>query len=294
LIDFANCLSSFRHPEKDRKEKLHMTISTQWQLAHETAERYQTILTPAILGPFAKAIVDFAALRGSEKVVDAGCGTGAAARYAAEVVGADGNVIGIDKNRSMIAIAKSLPAVQGSPIEWREADVAQLPLVESCIDVVLCAQMLQFVQEKQASLSEMRRVLCVNGRVVLSLWCHIAENPYFEVLVSAVDRYIGSETAVGLQSAFSLTDENVVYGLLQDAGFSQIEMNVTQLDLPFSDLAEFVPRHISATPMIAGFERASENVQQTVIQEVVDAMSQYRANGRYQIPFKSHMIMGKK
>jgi len=47
-----------------------MTTSTQWQLARESAERYQSILTPAILGPFARALVDFAALQKGERVVD--------------------------------------------------------------------------------------------------------------------------------------------------------------------------------------------------------------------------------
>ena len=35
-----------------------MTASTQWQLAQEAAERYDGILVPVILGPFAKARVD--------------------------------------------------------------------------------------------------------------------------------------------------------------------------------------------------------------------------------------------
>ena len=32
--------------------------SKQWQLADDAATRYQDVLVPAILGPFAKALVD--------------------------------------------------------------------------------------------------------------------------------------------------------------------------------------------------------------------------------------------
>jgi ubiquinone/menaquinone biosynthesis C-methylase UbiE len=68
-----------------------MTTSTEWQLGRAAAERYQHILTPTILGPFAKALVDFAALQPGERVADVGCGTGAVARYAAAVISRSGS-----------------------------------------------------------------------------------------------------------------------------------------------------------------------------------------------------------
>lgn len=268
-----------------------MTTSTQWQLARESAERYQHILTPAILGPFAEALVDHAALQRNERVVDVGCGTGAAARHAAATVGSTGQVIGIDVNASMIDVARSLPAVPGAAIDWQVANATQLPLDDGSVDVVLCAQTLQFLPDKQASLSEMQRVTDRDGRIVLSLWYPIEDNPYFHTLVSTIARHIGLETAVGLQSAFSLSDADEIYQLLQEADLAQIEMTVVQLDLPLPHLAEFVPRHISATPMAAGFDQAATAVQQTIIREVVMSLSRYGDNGRIQIPFRAHVIM---
>jgi len=271
-----------------------MTTSTQWQLARDAAERYQNILKPAILGPFAEAVVDFVTLQSGERVVDVGCGTGAAARYAAEVVGSSGQVTGVDVNAGMLDVARSLPAGQGASIEWREANAAQLPLDDHSVDAVLCAQTLQFLPEKIAALSEMRRVVTPGGRVAVSLWCDIEESPYFYTLVEAVARHIGPDTAAGLKSAFALSDADEIYNLLEEAGLEQIEMTVRQLDLPLSNLTKFVPRHISATPMTTGFSRATEAVQQTVIREIVEQLSQYEINGQAQIPFKSHLIMGRK
>lgn len=271
-----------------------MIASTQWQLARDSAERYQTVLTPTILGPFARALVEFAAPQMGEWIVDVGCGTGAAARYAAEAVGRIGKVAGVDVNAGMIDVARLLPMVEGAPIEWHVAQAADLPLDDQSVDVALCAQTLQFLPEKQPSLIEMQRIVKKDGRVAVSLWTPIEDNPYFYTLVESMARHVGPETAVGLKAAFALTDAAEIYSLLKGEGFQKVEMQETQLDLPMPELADFVPRHIQATPMARGFNQASELIRQTVIQEVAGKLNQYVENGRPQIPFRSHMILCKK
>lgn len=271
-----------------------MIASTQWQLAHQAAERYQSILTPAILGPFAAALVEATAPQPGEWLVDVGTGTGAAARHAALLVRPGGRVTGVDINAGMLAVARSLPPVSGALLEWREATATRLPLDDHSVDGVLCAQTLQFLPEKAAALAEMRRVVKSGGRVALSLWCELEESPYFHTLVEAIARHIGPDTAAGLRSAFALSDGDELHRLLKTAGFSQIDVRVMQLDLSLPPLAEFVPRHISATPMAVGFNRATEPVQQALIREVNEQLHRYQTNGRAQIPFKSHLVMGRK
>jgi protein-L-isoaspartate O-methyltransferase len=60
-----------------------MSTSTQWQLARGAAERYQQIIVSSFIGPFAVALVEWAAPKAGDAVLDVGCGTGAAARCAA-------------------------------------------------------------------------------------------------------------------------------------------------------------------------------------------------------------------
>lgn len=61
-----------------------METSTQWQLAQDAAQRYEQILDPAMLGPAARARVEWSDVQSGQAVLDVGCGTGAAARFAAE------------------------------------------------------------------------------------------------------------------------------------------------------------------------------------------------------------------
>lgn len=268
-----------------------MSASTQWQLAREAAERYETILVPAILGPFAQALVEWAELKPGEAVVDIGCGTGAAARYAAEAVGKSGRVVGVDVNGGMLAVASSIPARDGAAIEWREGNAYQLFLEDESMDVALCAQTLQFFSDRPKALQEIRRILRPEGRAVISLWCELEESPYFHALVEAVERHIGAETAVGLRSAFGLTDRDEINKLLFEAGFGDVTMTVGQLDLRLPVLNEFIPRHVSATPMAAGFAGALPEVQQAVVGEVVGWLEAYALeDGGVQVPFRAYLI----
>lgn len=100
-----------------------MATSVQWQLAHDAAVRYEQILVPSILGPFARALVDWAQLPAGDTVLDVGCGTGAAARAAAEHVGLAGSVTAIDVNPGMLDVARSLPPVRGAAPLARQAAV---------------------------------------------------------------------------------------------------------------------------------------------------------------------------
>lgn len=191
-------------------------------------------------------------------------------------------------------MAESLSAVSSTPVEWRVANANQLPLDDQSLDAVLCTQSLQFMPEKQGPLREMGRVVRPGGRVGLSLWREIEDSPYFHALVEAVGRHIGIETAAGLKSAFALSDSDEIERLLKTAGFEQVEITTTQLDFPLPPLDEFVPRHISATPMAAGFSQAPDSVQQAVVQDVGKDLTAFSANGRMLIPFRSFMVLCKR
>src|SRR5882672_6102140 len=93
-----------------------MKTNEQWHIAKEAAEHYERVVARHILGPWAPSLVDAARLAAGERVLDLACGTGVVTRIAAQRVGSEGRVTGIDLNAGMICVARSLPAPDGGSV----------------------------------------------------------------------------------------------------------------------------------------------------------------------------------
>jgi SAM-dependent methyltransferase len=264
-----------------------MSPSKTWQLDLGAAQLYEEILVAAILGPFARALVAQARPGPGEAVVDVGCGTGAAARRAAELVGTTGSVVAVDVNAAMVRVARSLPAPAGAPIEWLESPAEHLPVSGARINVVLCAQTLQFVQGRELALHEMRRIARPKARVAISVWCSLRENPYFAALSQALTAHIGPAAASGLLAAFSLSDPAELRRVLIEAALPELSLCVHELELELPAPQVFIPRHLAATPMARLYEEAPLTVREQVVSTASELLSPYTDTSGMRVPFRS-------
>ncbi|GAA6141882.1 methyltransferase domain-containing protein [Hydrogenophaga sp. 5NK40-0174] len=271
-----------------------MATSTQWQLDQGAAQRYERILVASILGPAARALVDCAALGDGESVLDVGCGTGAATRMAAGLVGAQARVVGVDINAGMLAVAQSLQpdGASAASIGWVERNAVDLASLGETFDVVLCAQTLQFLPEREEALTAMYGALKPGGRAVLSFWGGLESNPYFDALVRAMDRHVGAEAADGLRAAFRLPDASAVTAPMKAIGFRHVLTVSRRLDLALPPPDSFVPLHVSATPMAAAFSRADESARQAVVRDVQEQLASCKSRDGLKVPFRTHVVTG--
>ena len=116
------------------------------------AEAFEKYLVPTIFGPWSEAIIDHASTKESHNLLDVGCGSGAAARYAAKIVGLTGSVSAIDFNAGMITHARTLDPV--GQIDWQQGDVTDMPYDDGVFDIIAGNQLLQFLPEKEKGLSD--------------------------------------------------------------------------------------------------------------------------------------------
>jgi ubiquinone/menaquinone biosynthesis C-methylase UbiE/DNA-binding transcriptional ArsR family regulator len=98
-------------------------------------------------------------------LVDLGTGTG---RVLELFSGTTKTLIGIDGSRDMLAIARTNLERHGlRQAQLRQADIYALPLADESADLVTIHQVLHFLDEPLRALTEARRILQTNGRLLI-------------------------------------------------------------------------------------------------------------------------------
>jgi ubiquinone/menaquinone biosynthesis C-methylase UbiE len=106
-------------------------------------------------------------LRGGERVLDVGCGTGELLRQIG-VRHPDAKLAGIDPVAPMLAVARSkLPAEVDLRVGWADG----LPWPDASFDVVVSCNVFHYVTNPGPALAEMSRVLAPRGRILITDWC---------------------------------------------------------------------------------------------------------------------------
>src|SRR5437879_6388881 len=102
-----------------------------------------------------------------DRVLELGCGTGDDSRALADLVGPEGEVVGIDASEAMIAVARRRTEGTGLPVSFHVGDAMDLGLPSDSFDAVRCERLLIHVPDPAVVLGEMIRVVRPGGRVVV-------------------------------------------------------------------------------------------------------------------------------
>ena len=124
-----------------------------------SAESFAGVANPFSLGR----------LEPGERVLDLGSGAGTDSLVAAQMVGAQGHVVGIDMTAEMVAKARDGARVMGAEnVEFLEAEAERLPFDDASFDVVISNGVIDLIPDKDAVFAELYRVLRAGGRLQLA------------------------------------------------------------------------------------------------------------------------------
>jgi SAM-dependent methyltransferase len=124
-----------------------------------SAESFAGVANPFSLGP----------LQPGEDVLDLGSGAGTDSLVAAQMVGEEGSVTGVDMTLAMIAKARASAAELGCRnVEFLESEAERLAFEDSSFDVVISNGVIDLIPDKDAVFAELFRVLRPGGRLQLA------------------------------------------------------------------------------------------------------------------------------
>ena len=105
-----------------------------------------------------------------KKVCDVGCGTGEISFMAAERVGSEGEVIGVDITPGMLAMAEKKMSEMDLPVkvDFRVGDALDMDFEDNTFDLVTSGYMLRNVTNIQRAVDEMFRILKPGAKVVVA------------------------------------------------------------------------------------------------------------------------------
>ncbi len=127
---------------------------------------------PRFFSHFGNRVVELASIPIGAHVLDVATGRGAVLFPAAKSVGTQGRAIGIDLSEGMVQeTAKELMRLGlSSNVEVLQMDAEHLQFPDESFDYVLCAFGIFFFPQLDCAMSEFRRVLKPNGRIVVTTW----------------------------------------------------------------------------------------------------------------------------
>lgn len=173
---------------------------------------------------FGRSTVERLRLAPGARVLDVCCGSGASALPAAERVGPNGFVLGIDLADRLLHRARSKAAERGlGNTEFRLGDILDLRLPAAHFDAVVCVFGIFFVPDMPAAVRALWHVLRPGGTLAVTTWGPRFLEPATTAFWNAV-REVRPDLHKGFNPWDRISDPAALRALLTEAGVEETEV----------------------------------------------------------------------
>lgn len=257
------------------------------------AEAYEKYIVPAFMLPLVSGVIDSAAPRPGENVLDVACGTGLVARLVAPLVAPGGTVSNLDFDPAMIAVGRRLVECPSSVgMTWHCASALSMPFDDGAFDLVLCLNGLQFLPDHVAGLLEMRRVMKPGARLVITVLSSVDRCKGHSLVLNGLERR-GVDPAPMLK-AFALGGAGKLDALAGNAGFQQASVRAVQEHVRFPSARHFVEALAAgAVATRHALARLPEDQRAEFIGEMDEEFRRYEKNGGVATPQEQIILVAR-
>jgi SAM-dependent methyltransferase len=241
--------------------------------------------------PVSVAMVDSLGLQPGQRVLELAAGPGDTGFMAAELVRPGGTLISSDGAEPMIEVARARAAHLGiDNVEFRQLELEWIDLETASVDAVLVRWGIMLTVDPPAAAHEIRRVLRPGGHAALAVWAALERNPW---------ALIPGQTMVELGHAeppdpsvpgpFSLAEDGRLAAVLEDAGFTDVEVIPVTLERHYAGAQEIVAESANCSPGFgATYRELSGEQRAEVAAHMTAAAAPYTApDGSVMLPGES-------
>jgi SAM-dependent methyltransferase len=241
------------------------TAAPGWRTWHDVLEGGGSIVS--------RTLVDLAAVRPGDIVLDFATGYGEPALTAAQIVGPAGHVIATDIAADMLAFGRERAVRAGlDNVEFLESDAEALSFDEGSFDAILSRQGLQFLPDVMGTLRRLHHFLRRDGRLGCAVW-----GPPSAVQFASPVQLILQELQLpappsGRPGIFALADADRLTQLVEDAGFHDVVTRTVTAVYETSSPQEMTRWLRDVAPPITNLLKGQPtDVQERIWRKVTDA-----------------------
>ncbi len=183
--------------------------------------------------------------RPGDRALDVGCGFGDTTVRLAELVGPEGEAVGVDAAERFVAVARREAAeARTANARFLVADVQELE-VDGCFDYAFSRFGTMFFANPVVALRNVRRALVPGGRLCMVVWRHKLDNVWLHRAEQVVGQFltrpeVTSEPTCG-PGPFSMASAGTTTDMLLRAGFDEISLHRCDSEITIgADLDEAV------------------------------------------------------
>jgi SAM-dependent methyltransferase len=237
-------------------------------------------------------LLDAIALRPGERVLDVGCGVGAATMAAARAVGLTGEVTGVDISPGVVELARTRSRAadlgHAAQISFVVGDV-QTVEVSDRFDAVMSQFGVMFFHDPVIAFSRLRRAMKPGGRLGFACWREADHNGWAigDLLVDLLPRTAHRpDTAAPMPGPFSLADPLRIRSVLCDAGYDGIQIQSTERSVRVTEGA------IVDADELAAMGVPAESIP-IAMRRVRAALETFRRGDRYVLPVSFMVVVAR-
>lgn len=238
---------------------------------------YDQHLGPLLFEPYAQDLVARIDKAKVQHALEIACGTGRVTKYLRNALPPEATLIATDLNLGMLEVAKQKVALEN--IQYEVADAQELPFTDNSFDVVVCQFGFMFVPDKPKAFSEVYRVLRPGGMLLFNTWDAIEHNPLSKTVTDVVSAYFpGTGAANFYKIPFSMHDREAIMQLLQEAGFSTINIEQVTKQATSTHASDGARGLILGTPVFHAMNEIDSTAPEKVIALVTEKIAALYGN----------------